>query len=286
MPFRPKTSPYGYDPTLAANVTFLVVFAISAAVHLFQMITFKKWVFGSLLAFGALLEAAGYSARVASSIDDLNNDAFLVQIVLLIIAPCFFSAAMFFFLGSLVKIFGRKYSPLSARMYAIIFITCDIISLVIQAIGGGMAATAEQQQTSTVNGTHIMVAGIDFQLASITAFVILTVWFGVRVIKAGIKIPTRVKIMAGGLALSLICLYIRAIYRTIELAQGWTGVLITTQIYFYTLDGVMMVICVGTFNILHPGYLLNEDKLNDVPVNNVVPKAEEDNTGLETNVDI
>jgi hypothetical protein len=38
-----------------------------------------------------------------------------------------------------------------------IFSSFDIIALVIQAIGGSGAAKAEQQGTSTIASTHIMV---------------------------------------------------------------------------------------------------------------------------------
>lgn len=49
-------------------------------------------------------------------------------------------------------------------------------------------------------------------------------------------------------------IYIRSIYRTIELLQGWTGYLITHEIYFIVLDGTMMVLAVGIFNLIHPAW--------------------------------
>lgn len=55
---------------------------------------------------------------------------------------------------------------------------------------------------------------------------------------------------------SVLCVYVRSIYRTIELAQGWDGYLITTQRYFIALDGAMMVAAVAVFNVFHPGWLL------------------------------
>lgn len=47
-------------------------------------------------------------------------------------------------------------------------------------------------------------------------------------------------------------IYVRSIYRTIELLQGWTGFLITHEVYFVVLDGAMMVLAVGIFNLFHP----------------------------------
>jgi len=54
-------------------------------------------------------------------------------------------------------IVGRANSLLKPMYYIIIFSTFDIISLIIQAIGGAGASEAEQKGTSTTNPTHIMV---------------------------------------------------------------------------------------------------------------------------------
>jgi hypothetical protein len=58
-----------------------------------------------------------------------------MQITTLIIAPVFFTAALYVLLGVLIKLLGRQSSLLSARMYAIMFVTCDVISLVVQVSG-------------------------------------------------------------------------------------------------------------------------------------------------------
>ena len=66
----------------------------------------------------------------------------------------------------------------------------------------------------------------------------------------------------------------RSIYRTIELANGWTGRIIRTQRYFSKrgishsvgldadlipdfLDGMMIIFAILCLNFLHPGYLLH-----------------------------
>lgn len=58
------------------------------------------------------------------------------------------------------------------------------------------------------------------------------------------------------MVLSVLCVYVRSIYRTVELLQGWKGFLITRERYFVALDGAMMVVAVAVFNVLHPGWLL------------------------------
>lgn len=55
-----------------------------------------------------------------------------MQITTLIIGPVFFTAALYVLLGTFIAILGRGYSLISARMYTIVFLSCDLISLVLQ----------------------------------------------------------------------------------------------------------------------------------------------------------
>lgn len=55
---------------------------------------------------------------------------------------------------------------------------------------------------------------------------------------------------------------VRAVYRVIELAQGWRGHLITTEFYFYCLDTAPMIICMGVWILGHPGFTLGKDLAN------------------------
>ena len=56
---------------------------------------------------------------------------------------------------------------------------------------------------------------------------------------------------------SILLIIMRSIYRTVELAGGWTGHVIETERYFIALDGAPMAALVIAFNILHPGVLIN-----------------------------
>lgn len=59
------------------------------------------------------------------------------------------------------------------------------------------------------------------------------------------------------------CVIVRSIYRTVELLQGWTGYLITTQRCFVALDGIMMLIAVGVFNFTSPRWTFVEEPKQD-----------------------
>lgn len=59
-----------------------------------------------------------------------------------------------------------------------------------------------------------------------------------------------------GVAWASVMIYIRGIYRSVELAQGWTGHLMTHEVYFIWLDGFMMTLCMAGLALAHPGFLL------------------------------
>lgn len=177
----------------------------------------------------------------------------------------------------MIQRLGRSTSILSARAYLWIFCTCDIISLVIQAIGGGSASVAFNSTPAgnTKPGTNIMVAGIIFQMASIAVFTLFYLDFLRRCGRRSDGMPGRMKLLVAASAFAVALILARSVYRTIELLQGWTvsisyclefvrvwrltwyqGYLITHERYFIGLDGSLMVTVAILFNFAHPGWLL------------------------------
>ncbi|KAL5338729.1 RTA1 like protein-domain-containing protein [Aspergillus crustosus] len=253
-------TPYGYAPSLAAGVVFLVLFSLTMIGQTIQMIWKRTW-WSAVFAIGSLTEVIGWAGRTWSAECPYNSQAFLMQITTLIIAPTFYTAGVYILLGRFIQILGRESSIFSPRVYLWIFVTCDVVSLVIQAIGGAMASIeADKEDGDTAPGTNIMVAGIIFQMASITIFVLCAADFVHRTLRRRLlqsMTGTIVPLLAA-MIFSVICIYIRSIYRTIELLEGWDGYLITTERFFYALDGAMMVLAVAVFNFVHPGWFLPE----------------------------
>ncbi|RAH79232.1 RTA1-domain-containing protein [Aspergillus japonicus CBS 114.51] len=253
---------YGYIPSEGAGIAFCVLFGLSMIVHIAQFCWKRTW-WCSLFSIGCMVEVLGWAGRTWASQCPYNSTAFMIQISTLIIAPTFFTAGIYVLLGRLIQLFGRESSILSPKLYLWIFCTCDVISLVVQAVGGALASTESNEVNgNTAPGTNTMVAGIVFQLVSVTVFVFCAVDFFRRSLRLGYLqglLHGPLAYLVGAMVLSVVCIYIRSIYRTIELAQGWTGYLITHESYFIGLDGVMMVIAVGVFNVFHPGWLLPAD---------------------------
>ncbi|KAG8715491.1 hypothetical protein FRC11_003797 [Ceratobasidium sp. 423] len=191
-----------------------------------------------------------------------------------ILAPSFMTAANFVILGKIIERLGYQYSRLSPKLYTIVFVTCDIVALVVQAVGGAKASLAVQfMNEDPEKGARIMVGGIIFQMVAITVYTLLAAEFLLRyhfdrpvrsivssdseTARSKPQLDTRITLMIVGLSISTLFIYIRSIYRTIELLDGWTGPIITNQLYFDVLDGMPIVVAMYAINIFHPGFLLD-----------------------------
>jgi hypothetical protein len=75
-----KYSVYEYRPSLAANVSFIVLFGISLAIHLYQGFRWHKWAFVIAIFWGCVCEIVGYGGRVMLWINPFSFPGFLSQI--------------------------------------------------------------------------------------------------------------------------------------------------------------------------------------------------------------
>ncbi|KAF9461865.1 RTA1 like protein-domain-containing protein [Collybia nuda] len=269
-----QESPYNYVPTRAVAFLFIVLFGISTATHVGQAIRYRMWWLFPTVCIAGAGEVAGWAGRLWSSYSVLNRDAFMLQITTTILAPTPMVAANFIIFSRLVNRLGTEYSRLPPRWYTVVFFSCDIISLLVQGAGGGLAASSNSDSSSRL-GSNIMLAGIAFQLVTLSLYSCVAIEYFIRYMKdkplpsrrytqeyaQGTKtvLTPKLKIMALALAFNTTCLFIRAVYRTIELADGWTGRIISTEVYFNVLDGGMVVLAIYAFNFAHPGVMLQTD---------------------------
>nr|ODN95453.1 hypothetical protein L204_03992 [Cryptococcus depauperatus CBS 7855] len=285
-------SSYGYIPTNWVCIIFIVLFSITGLLHILQAIRFKYWIAFPTLVVGCFLEVLGSIGRYWSSQNVLARTPFLMQICVLIIAPVFFSAWCYTILALAINVLGRSYSFVSPKLYLAIFITCDFISLILQAVGGGWVASSDAP-IPPKTPTNIMVVGIVFQLVSMLIFCSLALDFMLRAWNNK-PWPHRVRALATspvdtqdslqskeealnnsatnsvaaheevkgwwwvmtGVALCSLMIIIRGLYRSVELVQGWNGYLITHQVYQDTLDAVPMFLALVFINVFHPGFFL------------------------------
>ncbi|KAH8116126.1 RTA1 like protein-domain-containing protein [Phellopilus nigrolimitatus] len=261
---------YGYTPTTSVCFTFIVLFAVSAIIHGCEAVAFRLWWFLPLACLAALAEVFGWLGRLWSSFAPASLTPYTIQICATVIAPTPLIASNFMILGMLIRHLGEQFSRLSPKLYSIIFTSSDVVALLIQAYGGATASSAVSKGEDPERGGHIMLIGIAIQMVAITFYVILATEFFVQfytrrpvrlrsylsVDPSKKQIHRKMQWMIFGLGFSTVCLFIRTVYRTIELVNGFTGRIIRTQVYFNVLDGAMVVLASYTLNLLHPGYLL------------------------------
>lgn len=101
------------------------------------------------------------------------------------LGPAFFSAAIYICLGKIVVIYGEGISRFRPRTYTRLFVSCDLLSLILQAVGGALASSAGDGDTSESDtGVNIMIAGLAFQVFSLLVFMVLASEFAYRVRKS------------------------------------------------------------------------------------------------------
>ncbi|KAF8496737.1 RTA1-domain-containing protein [Russula emetica] len=267
---------YKYTPTEWICITFLALFTVSTSIHIVQAIKSRlRWLVPTAILCG-FLELVGWGGRLWSSHHPFLETPFIIQAVNLVIAPTPLIAANFILLGLITRRLGPQYSRLTPRRYTIIFLSCDIISFLVQAMGAGIASgsTSSGSQTKAHLGAHIALGGTIFQLISIIVYCGLAAEFLVRYthdrpVRRSAPMPgevlrgttdKRLNRMLQAMITMTIFIIIRTIYRVVEFASGWDGKVIATQWLFNVFDGTMIVLAMYTLNLFHPGnYLRGED---------------------------
>ena len=93
---------------------------------------------------------------------------------------------MYLTLSRVITHYGVHNSLISPRTYTAIFMSADIISLVLQSVGGGMANSAATKADS-IHGVHVMIIGLAFQVVSMAIFVLICSIFFLNVRKDQVR---------------------------------------------------------------------------------------------------
>lgn len=128
---------YPYDPSKVAAVIFVVLFLLASLFHIFQVIRKRTWYFVALI-IGALMECIGYLARFqnARQNPDYTLGPFIVQTLLILVAPSLVAATVYMILGRIILTTdGERYSFIKKRWLTKIFVVSDVVSFFILAIG-------------------------------------------------------------------------------------------------------------------------------------------------------
>jgi hypothetical protein len=159
-------------------------------------------------------------------------------------------------------VYGQNISRFTPKFYTFTFVVCDFISLVLQAAGGALAATQDAADPSR-DGVNIMIAGLAFQVVSLTTFIALSMEFVYRARRAresdlnfeffNLRKRTMFRVFPYAIAVATIAIYIRCAFRVAELKDGFGGKLANDQTAFMILEGPMIIIATIALTVCHPG---------------------------------
>ncbi|KAJ0415798.1 RTA1 like protein-domain-containing protein [Aspergillus carlsbadensis] len=252
---------YGYTPSLPANAALAAFFGLCGVYHVIIGVKARSWTFMIALAAGSLMEMIGYTARIGMHNNVWDDAAFSRQITCLILAPSFVAAGIYWSLKRIVMHIGPEHSRLRPNLYPWVFIGCDVVSIIMQAAGGGIAGSAGDDHPDRVNlGNNVMIAGIAFQVGTMTLCGILAIDFVWRVSRgtaagekwAGEGRQVGFYAFCAAEVWAFVTVLIRSIYRLPEMAGGWGNPLMQNELEFLVLDGMMVALAVLGLSILHP----------------------------------
>ncbi|KAG7412713.1 RTA1 like protein-domain-containing protein [Fusarium sp. MPI-SDFR-AT-0072] len=248
-----------YQPNVPANAIFIGVFGLSMALHIFQGIKMKTWGFMASMMAGCILEIIGYVGRLIIHDNPFDFIGFLLQIIMITIAPVFFSAAIYVLLSQVINFVDPNVSRFSPKYFYWIFIPSDIISLILQAVGGAVSVVSTAQD-DVKTGEDISIAGLVFQVVTLLCFVALFIDYVIRASKspARYRLTKPILTFLFFLFLSTIFILIRCGYRIAELNGGYFSAIFRDEGLYIALESCMMCIAVLLLNAGHPGYAFKE----------------------------
>lgn len=229
------------------------------ALHIFQGIKMKTWGFMASMMAGCILEIIGYVGRLIIHDNPFDFIGFLLQIIMITIAPVFFSAAIYVLLSQVINFVDPNVSRFSPKYFYWIFIPSDIISLILQAVGGAVSVVSTAKD-DVKTGEDISIAGLVFQVVTLLCFVGLFIDYVIRASKspARYRLTKPILTFLFFLFLSTIFILIRCGYRIAELNGGYFSAIFRDEGLYIALESCMMYIAVLLLNAGHPGYAFKE----------------------------
>jgi RTA1 like protein len=218
-----------------------------------------------VMVIGTFGEAVGYGGRIMMHSNPWSGAGFKTQICCLVLAPSFLAAGIYVTLKHIVLYCGPEHSRLKPRLYPWTFITMDFGSIVLQAIGGGVAASAtvgdKRFRKLLDAGDGLIVAGIAFQVATmaICGLVMIDYYRRFHKAKKGSMATTAIndgagseweknrsdphikrnlRVFVSAITVAFVTIWIRCIYRLPEMAGGWGNGLMRKENEFLLLDGM------------------------------------------------
>ena len=208
---------------------------------------------------GTAMEVVGYAFRLLSSqVNPYSVINFVVQYFFIVVAPIFFSAAIYTVLTIFINRTKREYAPLPPKVILWGFISCDVVATIVQVSGAALIGVAASNGRDPTTPNNILLGGLAFQ---VFAFFIFCVCLGIFLYRARKIISSSLKAFTAALCAATFLVYLRTCFRLAETAEGLNSALATQEAYFGSLEFAPIVIAVFILAVWYPGKWLPRDKV-------------------------
>ncbi|KAJ3163092.1 hypothetical protein HDU86_002261 [Geranomyces michiganensis] len=251
-----------YVPSLAGNAIYFAAFVLLLVFQVGAGLRYRTWGFMMAMMGGLVLECLGYIGRIMLHNNPFVFNSFILYIVCTTIGPAFLSACIYICLGRIISVQGSHLSRLSPRMYTIVFVGCDFVSLVLQSAGGALASNHTDANISKL-GVNIMIAGVSSQVASMAAFMLFwaELWYKTHRAReeakpaefAALRNSRTFKRFEYALAVATVLIFVRCVFRVVELAGGFQGAVANSEWAFMLFEGPMVIGAAAALSAYHPG---------------------------------
>ncbi|KAI8711132.1 hypothetical protein NCS52_01488600 [Fusarium sp. LHS14.1] len=163
---------YRFEPSTGLNTLFTVLFVLTTLLYGIQIWRTRTW-YLSALVIGGCCEIVGYAGRVINSKEDpgcWTLGPYVMQNLVILIAPALMAASIYMILGRIILLTeGEHLALIKRRWLTKIFVTGDVLSLLLQGSGGGLMASGDNHET----GERVIIGGLFVQLAFFGFFIVV-----------------------------------------------------------------------------------------------------------------
>ena len=202
-----------------------------------------------------IVQFLGYCGRAAAHSDSTKLGTYIMQTTLILIAPALFAASIYMILGRLIRVLrAESLSIIRVSWMTKIFVLGDVLSFFMQAGGGGLQASGNQNL-----GQKIIIIGLFVQIFMFTLFLVTAVAFHRNILKQSTALlfssVINWRLYLHILYITSTLILIRSIFRLIEYLQGHDGYLVSHEVFLYLFDTLLMFLVMLIFAIWYIGDL-------------------------------
>ncbi|KAG5793113.1 hypothetical protein H9Q69_007851 [Fusarium xylarioides] len=170
---------YPYNPSQGPAYAFLGLFEAAGIAHFIMMFPYRS-AFPIPMIIGCGMEATAYWFRSRSHDKLRQTLPFLIQNLLVLVAPPFLAATIYMSLGRITRALkAQEASLISLRWITKLFVLVDLVCFVTQTAGAIMSGSEDLDEAK--RGQTIIIGGLVLQILAFALFIICALTLQLRI---------------------------------------------------------------------------------------------------------